>query len=557
VQKKRTNVPVMHFRWITAVVAGAVLVVLAAALLTGAPRPIAGTGEAASADPVRRGCALDDRLLARLWRGFDAERSEDIIVVPREPNYFGSFAVTSHTGPWDYVQEIPLVLYGPGFIRSGVAPVAHASITDVYPTVGKLLHIRLPAREGVPLNEALEPRREAKPELIVVVVWDGVGRNVLERWPGRWPNLERLQRAGTGFVDAAVGSSPSITPASHASLGTGSWPRTHGVTAIRMRVKGRPDRSFRGLNPSVLRRTTFADEVDRAFGNRSLVGLIGWQTWHLGMLGHGAASPGGDRDIVGIIHKDGRVVGNPSFYRTPADLSDSRPGLARRLDQTDRDDGAADGEWLGHDVALKQTPAWVNYETDILLRLLKHEGFGIDKVPDILLANFKMSDVAGHYYTLDSEEMAEVLEAQDEALGKIVDHLESVGTRFVLVLTADHGHTPSPDTTGAWPISQTELVADLDRRFGLPGTRSLVQKSHAAGYFVDRVLMDRLEVDELDIARWLNEYTIGDNTPDALPPSYEDRAGQRIFAAAFPGSRMDEVMDCAFGSSRPPRSLDA
>jgi hypothetical protein len=153
--------------------------------------------------------------------------------------------------------------------------------------------------------------------------------------------------------------------------------------------------------------------------------------------------------------------------------------------------------------------------------------------------------------------MADVLEAQDEALGKIVDHLESVGTRFVLVLTADHGHTPSPDTTGAWPISQTELVADLDHRFGLPGTRSLVQKSHAAGYFVDRVLMDRLEVDELDIARWLNEYTIGDNAPDALPPSYKDRAGQRIFAAAFPGSRMDEVMDCAFGSSRPPRSLDA
>jgi hypothetical protein len=547
----------MHARWTIVGGAAAVVFVLAIAFL-GAPTPrIARTDEPAVIDPVERACELEDRVLVRLWRGFDTKRSEDIVVVPKEPNYFGSFHVTSHTGPWDYVQEIPLVLYGPGFIRAGASPDAHANLVDLYPTIGEIVGIELPVRAGRPLGDALEQDRESIPELIVVIMWDGVGRNVLERWPGRWPNLKRLEAGGATYLDATVGSSPSITPASHATLGTGWWPRTHGVTAIRMRVDGKVGRSFRRLNPGSLRRSTFADDIDREFANRSLVGLVGWQTWHLGMLGHGSATPGADGDLVGLIHKDGRVAGNPSFYLTPRYLSHTRPGINRRLDLTDRADGAADGRWLGHDVALKHSPGWVTYETDVVMSLLTRGGFGTDEVPDLLLANFKMTDAVGHFYTMDSREMAEVLEAQDAALGLILEHLESTGVGFVVVVTADHGHTPAPQATGAWPISQTELVSDLDGRFDVPGGRSLVEESHAAGYFLDRAVMDELGLDALEIARWLNDYRLGDNSPGPVPPSYAARAGDRIFEAAFPGSRMDEVIRCAFGRNRPPKHVDA
>lgn len=522
-----------------------------------APAPQAQRRELLSSDPLDRACALEDQLLVRLWRGFDARRSEDVVVVPREPNYFGSFEVTSHTGPWNYVQEIPLVFYGPKFAPSAVTSNRPANLVDVFPTIGELLGLDLPHRDGSALPEVLDAAGQSRPDLVVVIVWDGVGNNVLARWPGRWPNLERLQRGGVSYTNATVGSSPSITPASHSNLGTGAWPRDHRVTAIRMRIRGRPDRSFRGLDPKALERSTFADEVDLAFNNRSLVGLVGWQTWHLGLLGHGKAFAGGDKDIVAMIQDDGSVRGRPDLYSTPRYLSEAGPGLARRIRAVDRADGAADGEWLGHDVSEKETPAWVSYESDVLMNLLRREGFGSDATPDFMLANFKMTDIVGHFYTMDSPEMAEVLDSQDDALGRLVDHLESNQREFVVVVTADHGHTPARERSSAWPISQSELIADLDNHFGIEGNRSLVAKSHAAGYFLNRELMDESGIEPADIARWLNQYTLGANLVGEAPPEYRDRVGELLFSAAFPGSAMDDVMRCAFGASRPPGSVDA
>jgi hypothetical protein len=525
--------------------------------LTGALAPRADRADTTTLSTVERACGLEKRMLARLWRGFDRRRSEDVVVVPREPNYFGSFQVTSHTGPWDYVQQIPLVLYGPPFISAGVASDEPVNLVDVYPTIGSLLDVDLPSRAGSELTESLKEGSGERPALIVVIMWDGVGSNVLTRWPDAWPNLLRLELRGTSYSHATVGSSPSITPASHSSLGTGAWPRGHRVTAIRMRIRGHPGRSFRGLDPRALAKSTFADEVDRAFDNRSKVGLVAWQTWHLGMLGHGLAADGGDRDVVALIRRGGRIEGNKHFYSTPEYLSRVTPGLQRRMEETDRADGAADGQWLGHDVGAKETPAWIAYQTDVVLRLLRRGEFGADSIPDLLMVNFKMTDVVGHFYTMDSPEMAENLAAQDEALGDIVHRLESMQRDFVLVLSADHGHTPAPERSGAWPISQSELIADLNDAFGISGGESLVEKSHAAGFFLDRSVARRRGVGANDVARWLNDYRLADNSNGEVPSAYRTNESERLFSAAFASSDMGAVIRCAFGSDHPPKTFDA
>jgi hypothetical protein len=103
---------------------------------------------ASVADPVARACALPKSQLLRIWRGFDPERSEDIIIVPKEPNYIGSFAVTSHTGPWDYVQQVPLVLYGPGFIR------ANGQIADVDACIPPSQRLWIPTFRVVPVRRS-------------------------------------------------------------------------------------------------------------------------------------------------------------------------------------------------------------------------------------------------------------------------------------------------------------------------------------------------------------------------------------------------------------------
>lgn len=94
------------------------------------------TSKAETADPVARGCALDADILTRIWRGHRPARSEDIVAVPKAPNYLGSFDVTSHSGPWDYLQRVPLVLYGPGRVQKlGQVTDSEVTLADVYPTV--------------------------------------------------------------------------------------------------------------------------------------------------------------------------------------------------------------------------------------------------------------------------------------------------------------------------------------------------------------------------------------------------------------------------------------
>jgi arylsulfatase A-like enzyme len=526
-----------------AVAAAAVL--LAQALITRGQDQ--GASETVTArNSEQAACDLGLRLLRRIARGYSPELSEDIVVVPAAPNYVGSFELNSHTGPWDYVQRVPLVIYGPRHVSDRGTSKAEADLADVYPTVGELLDVELPERDGRVLDDALKPS-EGRPRLVVVLVWDGAGSNVLARWPERWPVLRAMAEKGISYANATVGSSPSITPSAHSTLGTGAWPRRHGVTAIQMRSQQGVKESFSGYDPGDLRLSTFADEVDRAFGNRSLVGLVGWQTWHLGMLGHGGAAPGGDADFVGIIRRGEEIVGNDAFYQTPSYLHDSFGLLRSHARQLDRADGRVDGKWLGNDIlGVHQSPAWVRFETDLILRLWEREGFGDDVNPDVFLANYKMTDIAGHQFTMDSREMAEDVEAQDASLGRILSYLDRNVGDYVVIVTADHGHTPPPERTGAWPIDIDEVVRDLDRQFGIPASESLVQRTHATGLFIDHAVASDVGVTAAEMAAWLNGYTIEQNwTKESLPSGYEGRESEMIFSAVFPGGVIPSALQCA------------
>jgi type I phosphodiesterase/nucleotide pyrophosphatase len=515
-----------------------------------------------SNDPVTRGCDLPPAWLARIWRGHDPKHSEDVTFVPQEPNYSGGFNVTSHSGPWHYVQNIPLVLYGPGHIEP-IGPVdERASITDIYPTVATLLNAPIEAREGSTLEGALVDGA-SPPKLVVVIVWDGVGRNVLERWPDAWPHLAAMEQGGASYVGALVGSSPSITPATHSSLGTGAFPRSHGVTAISYRdATGNVRSAFANRDPHDLRLTTFADQIDQRYDNESIAGMLAWKNWHMGMLGHGAATPGGDADQLAIISGSARrgthVTGNDTYYSTP-DYLDGYPGLDRHIRALDRRDGAADDKWMGHDIfELHDNPAWVEYESDLLMAMIKGEGYGADDVPDILVTNFKITDIVGHQYTMNAPEEEAVLRAQDAALGRLKRYLDASIGDYTIVVTADHGHTPAAESTGAWPLSEAELQRDVDAHFEVPEGKSLIDTTSAVGPFLDHAVARKLDVTGHDVAEFLNGYTIADNwAGKQLPAGYEDRGDENVLSAAFSRADYPKVMECAFGSPKPPPGLGA
>ncbi|HWL65250.1 MAG TPA: alkaline phosphatase family protein, partial [Actinomycetota bacterium] len=460
----------------------------------------AGNRIFSSNDPMKRACDLGEEVLIRLWRGHHPTHSEDITTVPQAPNYSGSFGVTSHSGPWDYVQTIPLVLYGPGFVPDRGRIDEHASIVDVYPTISALLNVGLPAREGENLLGPTAPL-PAPPKLIVTVVWDGVGRNVLERWPDAWPNLARLEREGLSYLGATVGSSPSITPATHSSLGTGAFPRSHGVTAIEYRTEeGDVRGAFAGKDPTDLKLSTFADEVDRLLDNEPLVGMLAWKSWHMGMLGHGTQTEGGDGDELVLVNTHGDLTGNEALYTFPSGLESLEGRLEARAEQVDKADGESDGKTRGRDIIeMHDNPAWVYYQEDLLLGMLEQGGYGQDAVPDLFFTNFKVTDIVSHQYSMDSKDEEIALRAQDATLGRLVEYLDKEVGDYVVIVTADHGNTPAPNTTGAWPIQQGQLQEDIDAHFEVPKGSSLIETTSAAGPFLDHATGEKLGIEPDDI----------------------------------------------------------
>lgn len=511
-------------------------------------------------------CSLPLEHLRRIKRGYYRGRSPDLFLVPRQPHFFGRFFSTTHSGPWEYVQEVPLVFYGPGFIEPQGTLDLRRKITlaDLAPTVARLLHMGWPKqRSGRAIKEALLPdaERPRSPRLIVQVVWDGGGWNVLNRWPSAWPHLASLMEGGTSVSDAMVGSSPSVTPAIHSTMGTGEFPRRHGVVDIYMRnARGEVKGALNGQPPHELELTTVGDVFDRRNGNRPKVGALTYRFFHLGMMGHGAMLPGADRDVVAIAARErgdrvtgpGRMITNRDLYRLPYYLDDV-PGWDEDLRAVDVDDGKLDGKWMRHSdltdpTTVRHSPVWTLYQTRLLKEMIAREDFGGNRVPDLFFTNYKQIDDVGHDHNMVEPQMREILEYSDAALEDLTRWLDrKVGERkWVMVFTADHGQQPSAEYLGAWPIGITPLQKDIARRFGV-SYEELFEGERPVGVWVDREVQSAEGITLAEMAEYVLGYRIGDNmeSTDGVPDEYLERRREKLFDAAFPAKKMGKVWRCA------------
>lgn len=512
---------------------------------------------AASGAWLDASCEMPPDEFRAVARGTFQGRSPDVQFVPELPHSFGDFRKTTHSGPWDFLQRVPLAFYGPGYIaRNGPIDLdRETTLADLAPTVAELVGLEFPDdRPGRAITEALVPRanRAEPPRLVVVVVWDGAGYNVLEQWPDAWPNLAQLMQRGTSVRAAEVGSSPSVTPAVHATMGTGAFPRQHGIVDIPVRAGDKVLDAFPDKAPRFLELPTVADLYDPTTSNRSLVGMMAERAWHLGMMGSGAYLEGGDKDYAVMTQGgDGRFIANTDYYELPRYL-DRVPGYARDRAYVDRADGTEDGLWMGHNLPAEKEagnadPVWSHYQFRVLKALWDREGFGRDAIPDLFFTNFKEIDLVGHAYNMIEPEMRSTLEHNDEVLGELVEHLDAtVGrNRWVLALTADHGSGPDPRSIDSWPISMPQLQVDVAVEFG---TRvgKLFQAQRPTGMWFRPKIVRKVGIELEDVADFLVGYTLGDNVPDGKRPprGYRNRAEERLFAAAFPSDRVDDVASC-------------
>ncbi|MFN2586748.1 MAG: alkaline phosphatase family protein [Actinomycetota bacterium] len=504
-----------------------------------------------------RACDVDLAILERMWNGFVPNRSGDVLAVEHAPNQYS----TRHSSPHPYHQDVPLLLYGPGFIRAGRSVSRPVTVADLAPTYAKLLGFEdFPQRDGRVLQEALLPERKRNglPKLILTLVWDGGGDNVLEQWPDDWPELARLTPEGTDYAEATVGSTPSITPSVHATIGTGAFPHTHGITDTRMRVKGKMTDPWEQSSPKRLRAQTLGDLWDAANANLPLVGMMARDAWHLGMVGHGAYLPEGDHDVAVLDELGGiEFRTNADYYSLPEYLL-GLEGLEEAVADVDQRDGESDGEWLGnpilaYEAQVRFTPAWSIFQTQKMIELLETEGFGADDVADLLYVNYKPIDLAGHYWNMVEPEVQENLRETDAQLPVIVEALDRlVGEdSYVLAVTADHGMTPYAHVSGGWDIETRDMSADIERRFDkVTPNVPLIQSNRGYQIMLDRDEMRRNEVTAADVAAFVRDYRIADNVTDTnkVLPRFQDRTNERLFLTALTPEALEGALDCARGS---------
>lgn len=511
------------------------------------PSPGPGaTGPIASGPFVDAVCGLPDIQALRVWRGYHPERSGDLQFVAKPFNFFGGW---SHSGPAPYLQRIPMLFYGPEHVPP-VGPVNRGvTMADVAPTLGRFLEFEFETPDGRAMREAVDPT-QLPPRLIVVVVWDGGGRNVMSQYPDAWPNVARFIRDGAWFDNASVGTSPSVTQASHSTLGTGVFPRRHGLMDLRFRVEGHlvPPNSE---GPRYLSARTLADDYDIALDNRPVIALVASENT-LGMIGHGAYFDGADGDLA-IAQREGTwglTEANSAVYQFRPYVTEI-PGLDEAARRLDVKDGRMDGLWHGEAVLdapaeLQLTPAWTEYQTGVLREVIRRERLGADDVPDLLFTNYKQIDKVGHEWSFPSPQMEDVLRASDQAIGDLVRILdEEVGEgEWVLALTADHGVTPLESTTGGFRIDIAQMRDDINATFDQDGDDELV----VAYSRVTQFWMNTEELAENghsleDVAAFVMDYTKEQNVvdPSLLP---EDQRSDRLFAAAFPGPVLEKNLPC-------------
>lgn len=481
-------------------------------------------------------CKELNQLIQRTRRGYVPIRSADILPIPAEPHYIGDAALPVHTGPWDYLAEVPLVLYGPDVLEAERSnePV---TLADLAPTTAELIGFE---DFAAPDGDAFEVETRSVPRLVVTIVWDGAGWNTLREHEDSWPFLKRAMRKGVVFEEATIGSTPSNTPPIHTTIGTGAFPRTHGIPHVKIRLaEGGYVDPFEGDDASAVRVPTLGDVYDRSLGNAPKVGVVATVNWHLGMIGHGAGYKNGDRDTAVLLNDQGLSYGNSTLYDTTphGDPTD----LQAATDRLDGLDGERDGRWHEDeldDLAVRNaTPAFTQYQQRVLEATIKEGAFGADEVADLLYVNFKQIDDAGHQWGMTSDQVAADVRAADKAFERLTRFLDAtVGTgKWVVVITADHGQTLYPEQSGGWPIRGSELNADIREAF--PDTK-ILRVTSAGIFLADPNNLDNGQAEE--VAEWLIDYSVEDNVSadGALPNEWLDHGGTRLFSAVLVGRKV-------------------
>jgi hypothetical protein len=376
------------------------------------------------------------------------------------------------------------------------------------------------------------------PKVVVTYVFDGGGWNVLRQWPNDWPNFARLMREGMHYRNALTGSFPAVTACAHATIGTGTFPRQHGITGHNIRDGAVARKAYRTpghADPSDILVPTLSDLYHDATG--AWVGQIGYQVWHMGMIGAGGTDRPATDLPVGVYFDETTGGGwqphNPLLFRLP----EGTPGmdvLDARMQTFEPTEPTWDPEFEPWRTTYCCVPPIAGYQGDLLEATLTNEPIGKGNA-SLLYTTFKSPDYTGHVYGMLSKWEGYMLNAVDQELGRIVRFLDQrFPGEYALFVTADHGQCPLPDSMGGVRLDPIQLASTIERAFGA-GLGQAVEYTAPSEVYLNRSALGDAGANVDDVAAALRNLTYRQNLGPYVPASAIEAQllDNREFAAVF------------------------
>jgi predicted AlkP superfamily pyrophosphatase or phosphodiesterase len=329
------------------------------------------------------------------------------------------------------------------------------------------------------------------PTLVVIIVVDQMRADYVDRFSGEWTGgLKRMVTQGAWFQQAAYPYLTTVTCAGHATISTGSFPRTHGVyqnawwdreARRQMTCTEDPRATNLGYGAPVtggdsawrLQVPTFTDQMRT--GKQAHVAAISLKDRSAVML----AGHGGDA-VVWLTNTLDGWESSKVYSETPvpavkafidanpisADFGKTWERMLPAASYTGPDDGVGEAPPPGWTRSFPHALNSASGKPDATyfaqwerspfadaylgrfaaslvesLQLGKHDGI------DVLAVSFSTPDLAGHAFGPRSHEVQDIYARLDKTIGALFEALEAqVGKdKWVVALSADHGVTDIPE----------------------------------------------------------------------------------------------------------------
>jgi predicted AlkP superfamily pyrophosphatase or phosphodiesterase len=444
-----------------------------------------------------------------------------------------------------------------------------------------------------------------KPKLVLVIVVDQFRYDYLIRFRSSYNGgIARLLQEGAVFTDARYPQYPTVTATGHATVLTGATPSVSGIIG----------NEWFEREPIIESKTSCPVSTppvfEKAEGNKVIESVTDGSTCLVGGdAGRNGASPrrllvsslgdelkmaGRQSKVIGISMKDrGAILPaghmadaaywfSGSKFTTSSYYMPALPGWVAAFNKARPADRFKDADWLpveaGQSAApfcsmasdhavdgkpvrpcmnIAATPFANTILEEFAEKVIENEGLGSSADTDLLTVSFSANDILGHAVGPDAPEVRDISIRTDESIGKLLNYIDARLGRgsTLVVLTADHGVSPSPKVNsarkmpGGWiDIEEVRRAVNtaLSAKFGDAGW--LHDRAPEGGLYL-KAEVGAAQTNASDVRREAAEaarklpHVARVFTSDDLRPGYAgaDRVGQAV-SLSYYGQRSADLI---------------